>query len=157
MDLCFIGQSVQAGEFAQTDRQTDATKRIISPALQRRDYLLMLTITYYLMKSVPKKESMKVCLARAQPSPPLVWQWKWSWNLFEHDLAHTVLKKRNFPPRNRQNNFFLSMSDNLFFHQEYTGTQKVWPFAIGGKFWPSSGAESFFFLSTVLFLICVKQ
>ena len=43
-------------------------------------------------------------------------------NIENKILQHTtVLTKRKFPPRNMQNNFFLSISDNFFFAPVYHG------------------------------------
>ncbi len=55
---------------------------------------------------------------------------------------HTVLKKRNFPPRNRQNNFFLSMwTKSILHHCCITN--------IGGEILALFRGGKFIFLSTV--------
>ena len=66
------------------------------------------------------------------------------WNLQE-GYCTVLKKKRNFPPRNRQNNFHLSMWDKSFLHQCIIHCQKknFGSLSQGKKF--CFGAESFFF------------
>ena len=64
--------------------------------------------------------------------------------------TYSAQKKETFRPETGKIIFFLSMWTKSFLHHMGQNlrfvTQKVWLFAVGGKFWPSSGAESFFFL-----------
>ena len=69
---------------------------------------------------------------------------------------YTVFKKRKFPPRNRQTDFFQAMRDknsdrnklvpkSFDFAPVYYGTKKFGILIIVGKFWACFGAESYLF------------
>ena len=71
-------------------------------------------------------------------------------------IPPTVLTKSRFPPRNRQNTFFLSMQVKSFLHQ-CISPKKFWIFIILGKFWTCFGAETYFFWALYVFHCSIEE
>ncbi len=76
--------------------------------------------------------------------PPTHFENHWTWWMLP-TCWDTVLTKRKFPPRNRQNNFFLSMWGKLYLHQciENSNRDRLVQKNLGFfSFWGNSGPVS---------------